>query len=116
MGKTVIIWGTGYEANKLMKWLSFTNMLAEKILGAIVCEVAWFLDSNIQKTQQPFWGRKVRLPESIWCEKASTVVVAVARNEEIVSKLEQHSYQRMDDYLTLEDFYGWLWRDSELTW
>lgn len=116
MGNIFIIWGTGYEADKLMKWLSVVNRMAEEFFGEKACEIAWFLDSNVQKTQQLFCGRKVRLPETIWHENATTIIVAVAKNEEIVSKLEQHGYHRMDNYLTLEDFYGWLWCDSKLTW
>ena len=116
MGKTVIIWGTGYEADNLMKWLSAANRLAEEFLGEKTCEVAYFLDSNTQKTQQHFYGKKVRLPESIWNKKIYIVVVAVAKNEEIVSMLEQHGYRRIEDYLTLEDIYKWLLGDSGLTW
>ena len=116
MGNIFIIWGTGYEADKLMKWLSVVNRMAEEFFGEKACEIAWFLDSNVQKTQELFCGSKVRLPETIWHENATTIIVAVAKNEEIVSKLEQHGYHRMDNYLTLEDFYGWLWCDSKLTW
>lgn len=116
MGKKVIIWGTGYEADKLMKWLSVANRVAEKFLGEKACEVVGFLDSNVQKTQQLFYDRKVKLPKTIWYENANTVIVAVAKNEEIVSELEQHGYSRRESYLTLEDFYVWLWRDSGLTW
>lgn len=116
MGNTFIIWGTGYEADKLMKRLSVVNRMAEEFLGEKACEVDWFLDSNVQKTQLLFYGKKVRLPETIWHEKANTIIVAVAKNEEIVSTLEQQGYHRMDNYLTLEDFYSWLWRDSKFTW
>lgn len=116
MEKTIAIWGTGHEAAKLMKWLSRTNSLSEGILGVKACEVAYFLDSNIEKTRRPFCDKPVKPAEAAWLGRKYTIVVAVVKNADIISELEKHGYSRLENYLTLEDFYFGFWQERHLPW
>ncbi|WP_037377051.1 glycosyltransferase [Selenomonas sp. AB3002] len=116
MQREFIIWGTGREASRLIKWISEANFLVEEILGEKACEVPWFLDSNVEKKGKKFYGREIKLPKDIWHENRYPIVIAVAQNAAIVAELEQHSYCKLSDYLTLVDFYAWLWRESGLFW
>ena len=58
MEKKFIVWGTGQEADKLMKRLSKINSVCEEIMSEKALDVAWFLDSNIEKTKQLFTKKK----------------------------------------------------------
>lgn len=116
MEKKFIVWGTGQEADKLMKRLTEINAVCEEIMGEKALEVAWFLDSNIEKTKQLFYEKEVKLSKSFSQNKNHTIIVAVAKNEEILEELEQYGYSRNKEYMTIDDFYKWLWDKSRLFW
>ncbi|MBR3622522.1 MAG: glycosyltransferase, partial [Selenomonadaceae bacterium] len=116
MEKKFIVWGTGQEADKLMKRLSKINSVCEEIMSEKALDVAWFLDSNIEKTKQLFYEKEVKLSKSFSQNKNHTIIVAVAKNEEILEELEQCGYSRNKEYMTIDDFYKWLWDKSRLFW
>ena len=116
MGNKFIVWGTGQEARKLMEWVTVANVFAKKIVGEIPCEVVFFWDSNIKKTKQLFYDRKVEMPQVAFGNIKYPIVVAVAKNEEIIFELETHGFCRNKNYLTLKDFYVWFWCESCWLW
>lgn len=113
---TFIVWGTGHEANKLMRRLSAVNDLAKNITNEIACDVAWFLDSDVEKTKQPFFDKEVKLAHNALLSKEYPIVVAVVKNKEILLMLEKQGYRRRKDYLTLTDFHEWLWQELCFVW
>ena len=91
-GKEIVIWGTGQRAKVLVEWADKTGYSFGNYK---------FVDSY--KEGSMFYGKKVENPDRLTFSN-QFVIIAVARNQDIVNQLEDKGLRWGKDYGTSNEF------------